>query len=101
MILRAGNVGGKNEHWWNITNRDSGVTKYFDSSKFTSLQKIDKPADDVEIQNVFVVQIPRYLHNDPKCVEAKGKELDSWDEFGVYEEVCNEGQETIAHCAER
>ena len=70
------------------------MARYFDSSKFRSLQKIDKPDED-EVQKVFVVQIPRYLHNDPKCVEAKGKELDSWDEFGVYEEVCNEGQETI------
>ena len=95
VVLRAGKVGGKNEHWWNITNRDSGVTNSFDSSKFKFLQKIDKLEGDNEVQKVFVVQIPRYLHSDPKCVQAKAKELESWDEFGVYEEVCNEGQETI------
>ena len=42
-----------------------------------------------------MVQIPRYLHNDPKCMQAKLKELDSWDEFRVYDEVKDVGQQTL------
>ena len=35
----------------------------------------------------LVVSIPRYLHDQPECVEAKIKELKNWTDFGVYEEV--------------
>ena len=69
VVLRAGKVGGRNEHWWNITNRDSGVTNYFDSSKFRSLQKIDKPED--EVQEVFVVQDTEVSSQRPKMCRSK------------------------------
>ena len=47
------------------------------------------------MEQVYVVQIPRYLHHERKCLEAKKKELDCWDEFQVYQEVPDEGQQTI------
>ena len=62
--------------------------------KFKSVEKVSEPVNE-PIEEAFVVQIPRYLHNDLRCVEAKEKELKSWKEFGVYEEVPDEGQNTI------
>ena len=93
VLSRAGKVGGKYESWWNIRDNETGEEQSFDSSKFRALKKIQNQDDQVE--EVFVVQIPRYLHNEPKCVKAKEKELANWDEFAVYEEVADVGQKTL------
>ena len=43
----------------------------------------------------MVVVIPRNLHYQPACIQAKEKELQNWEDFGVYEEVQDEGQKTL------
>ena len=95
VLSRAGKLGGKYESWWNIRNRESGEENSLDSSKFKNVQMSSDSDGHVDVEGVFVVQIPRYLHNESKCIEAKAKELGSWDEFGVYKEVPDEGQETL------
>ena len=93
VLGRAGKVKGKYSHWWNIQNKDTGNKKSYDCEKLISVEKLDE--GDNEVQQVFVVQIPRYLHNEPRCIQAKEKELSSWDEFNVVEEVPDEGQPTL------
>ena len=94
VLSRAGKVGGVYQKWWNIHNNETGEEQSYDTEKFESVRKI-RVADDENIEEVFVVQIPRYLHNEPRCLEAKEKELNSWDEFDVFEEVPDIGQETL------
>ena len=89
VLSRAGKVGGVNEFWWNIQT-DDGEQRSYDTSRFSSVEKISE-ATQPQIETAFVVQIPRYLHSEPKCVEAKQKELSCWDEFHVYDEVKDEG----------
>ena len=43
----------------------------------------------------LVVSVPRYLHQEPECLQAKQRELDNWKEFGVYKVVDDVGQKTI------
>ena len=43
----------------------------------------------------MVVVIPTNLHYQPACIQAKEKELQNWEDFGVYEEVMDEGQKTL------
>ena len=93
VLSRAGKAGGKHKFWWNIENTTTGDQKSFDTSKFQTIEKIQGEEDSVE--EVFVVQVPRYLHNQPHCIEAKEKELTSWDEFQVYDEVPDTGQDCL------
>ena len=93
VMSRAGKVGGVHESWWNIKT-DNGEQRSYDSSQFSSVQKITEEITP-QVETAFVVQIPRYLHNDPKCMQAKLKELDSWDEFHVYDEVKDVGQQRL------
>ena len=59
-----------------------------------NLQKVDDDAS-VGAVTTLVVIIPRYLHDNPECIEAKNKELQNWIDFGVYQEVEDVGQRTI------
>ena len=43
-------------------------------------------------EEVLVVAIPRHMHNSQEVMDAKREELKKWEEYGVYEEVQNEGQ---------
>ena len=93
VLGRGGKVGGKYERWWNIEDGKTGIRKGYDADTFTSIEKL--PAETNEVEEVFVVQIPRFLHNEQRCLDAKEKELTSWEEFDVYEEVADTGQETL------
>ena len=46
--------------------------------------------------SVFIVNLPRGRHNDPDCRQAKQIELDKLRDFGVYEEVKNQGQQCVS-----
>ena len=46
--------------------------------------------------SVYIVNLPRGRHNDPDCINAKQVELDKLRDFGVYEEVRNQGQQCIS-----
>jgi hypothetical protein len=41
------------------------------------------------------VSIPRHQHGEPECVAAKEKEIENWEQFGVYKEVEDVGQKVI------
>ena len=92
VLSRAGKAGGPLKYWWNIENMDNGVKNSFDTSKFKSIEHLEAENTDGEVEKVFVVQVPRYLHSERRCVEAKERELASWEEFHVYDEVQDEGQ---------
>ena len=46
-------------------------------------------------EEASVTNIPRNLHHLQECVDAKDKELKSWEDFEVYEEVADRGQKTL------
>ena len=94
-ISRGGKRGGHYDAWWNIDPGTGEESRCWDTSEFQMLRRAPDGDNAVHTEEVFVVQIPRYLHNDKKCVAAKEKELASWDEFQVYEEVIDIGQERL------
>ena len=96
VISRAGKASGKYSSWWNIKNLQTGHIQAEDISSFDEIQEIpDGETEDAETET-FVMNIPRQLHNERRCIEAKEKELKSWDNFDVYEEILDEGQPRIA-----
>lgn len=48
--------------------------------------------DDVAI---YTLVVPVKEHKKPEVIEAKDKEIESLEKYGVYEEVLNEGQERV------
>ena len=50
---------------------------------------------DEQEDEVYAVIVPRYRHGEKKCLEAKLVELERFDEYDAYEEVPDEGQETL------
>ena len=44
---------------------------------------------------IFVVELPVSEHGRPEVMEAKMKEIQNLEEYKMFEEVCDEGQETI------
>ena len=90
-------LGGKRngiyDKWYNVKNLETGHEKSYDFGKIHSVQKVNESAPKSgEGDNVYVVQIPRYRHQENSCKEAKERELMSWDQYQVYEEVKDEGQ---------
>ena len=81
VMSRAGKAHGKYSTWWNIQNTDTGNSNSFDCSQFKSIEKITVDIPENPVEQAFVVQIPRHLHNAPRCLEAKEKELACWVEF--------------------
>lgn len=49
-----------------------------------------------DTHDIFAVNIPRNEQNSPECLEAKKEELTRLQEFGVYEEVPDQGQACIS-----
>ena len=49
-------------------------------------------------EQVNVVMIPRKEHSKPEIIQAKMKELNTWKELQVYEEVIDDGQGRIGTC---
>ena len=94
VVNRAGKSTGRYKDWWNIENLDTGETASHDVRKIGEIRHMEDVQED-QVENAFVVTIPRWQHNEPRCQEAKEKELKSWDDFGVYKEVKDEGQKTI------
>ena len=92
LISRAGKVGGKYESWWNMKNIETGHERAEDLSTKLFVERIVDEDSTNQDNIVYVVQIPRYRHHEKVCLEAKNKEIESWDEFAVYEEVVDEGQ---------
>ena len=97
LIKRAGKVRGKYQDHWNVQNSESGHISVENAEEFSDIEK--EVHEELTIDNneelTFVVNLPRWRHREPACVEAKLKELDKFDENDVYEEVEDEGQPRI------
>ena len=93
LVSRGGKVGGVNEKWWNVENVESGHIQGENLGDVKQLEKVTPNADVND--DVYVVQIPRYRHHENCCKTAKEKELNSWDDYMVYEEVVDKGQERL------
>ena len=83
VLSRAGKVGGKHKNCYNIQ-KSSGEVGWFDLSTVGEVEQISDNAE-VLITN----------HND-NVYEAKLKEVQSWNDNAVYEEVEDKGQSTIS-----
>ena len=93
VISRAGRVTGSNKYWWNVQVKDTNEKKSLNTQVLQNLQKVSTlPAT---VSTTLVVMIPRYLHSNPECVEAKEKELQNWRDFNAFIEVKDVGQATI------
>ena len=63
-----------------------GISKYYDNAAFK--QKVFFTArEEFRPEAVYVVNIPRARHGEPKCVAAKLKELDDFSNYDVYDIV--------------
>ena len=94
---RADKSSGSTKYWRNLKVEDTGEEKAVNTKNFEAVEKvIDKSQD--EIEEVLVVVIPRHLrYQTTACGEANEKEHQEWDNFGVYEEVTDEGQKTFKY----
>ena len=95
VLSRAAKSTGPNKFWWNVKVQDTGEMKSVDTSRMNDVQKVQEAHDVDTTVDTLVVSIPRYMYNEPKCIAAKEKELKNWDDFGVYIEVEDIGQETV------
>ena len=88
---RAGKVGGKYEQWWNTTNLATGHKEAQNFGEMAIIKKV-KETNPIREDEVLVMTIPRYLHGERRCQEAKEKEFKAWDNYEVYKEVKDQGQ---------
>ena len=95
VVGRAGKATGQFRNWWNIQNSDSGHIDHEDMNKVAQIEKVADVTSTEKETQAFVMTIPRYLHNDRRCKEAKEKELSCWDQFDVYREIEDIGQPKI------
>ena len=49
----------------------------------------------VRTREIYTVEVPVREHKKPQVIEAKQKEIDNLENYGVFEEVEDEGQDTI------
>ena len=96
VVSRAGKVGSKYDKWWNLKNIKTGHVEPEDLDSLKAIEKVGLPCGSEENEkvddSVYVVNIPRYRHNEEACKQAKDKELAAWDRYEVYEEVEDVGQ---------
>ena len=94
VVSRAGKATAKYRNWWNVKNVKTGHIQAEDLGGTSTVQKLHEVAEEDE-DRTFVMTIPRHLHSETRCKEAKEKELNSWDAFDVYDEVSDNGQPRI------
>ena len=85
ILSRAGKATGKYKDCYNYHNESNGEESWIDFGKDVS--KIREMQEDEEVMITI---------SDEKTMEAKRKEIDSWIENEVFEEVEWEGQKTIS-----
>ena len=97
VMSRAGKATGNNKHWWNMENKETGEPACFDSAVLDEMKKVSETNDigGTCVEQAFLTVLPRWQHKEPRCLVAKEKELKCWDDFDTYEEVPDEGQETL------
>ena len=84
---RAGKASGGNKDWLNLK---EGSSEYSVDTKRLRDMHIE--------EQVNVVMIPRREHNKPEIIKAKLKELNTWTELKVFDEVPDVGQPRIGTC---
>ena len=87
IIGRAGKATGQYNTWFNVRN-ENGEEMSLDLNRVKEWRKID--------EQVNIVLIPRYRHNEQECVLAKQEELQKLKDFETYEEVEDKGQNRIS-----
>ena len=93
VISRAGKSTGKNKYWWNVETIETGEKKSLDTENISEIEQTQE--ENIQTEEALVVVIPRYMHDQAECVEAKEKELENWDNFATYKEVEDQGQEIL------
>ena len=92
IINRAGKASGKYSNWWNITTPEGEIAK--DLSKVTQIQE---DIHDQHFNNTENITYDTFMVKDENEVhKAKMSELQQWKEQNVYNEVEDEGQNTIS-----
>jgi hypothetical protein len=86
VLGRAGKATGKNKHWINIREIDTGNERSIDLDGMEAWKSLESE------EEVNIVMIPRTKHGETQCVKAKRVELDKLKQFGTYEEVDDQGQ---------
>ena len=87
VLGRAGKSTSKNKSWYNVRDQETGKSRSVDLEKVQEWRKNE---------NVNLVLIPKSRHSEEECVKAKKVELEKLKHFGVYQEVDDEGQESIS-----
>ena len=102
VISRAGKSSGKFNNWWNVRVIGSTHVQVKNLAEVGELQVVEETSavaevdkEDMEEEETFVVVIPRYLHAEQRCKDAKEVELGKYDVYDVYEEVKDEGQKKV------
>ena len=85
LVSRAGKATGKSRNCFNLQKDSDGDIQWMDFEK--DFLEYDVVCNDVEM----IV-----LYNSDKIMEAKQLEIDSWNRNNVYQEVEDEGQETLS-----
>ena len=83
VVSRGGKTTGRYKHWYNVE-REDGTTQSINMKE--GVRDLEEVCDDAEMLVFF---------NSSEVTEAKQRELASWRENKVYEEVENTGQEII------
>ena len=102
VISRARKSSGKFNNWWNVRVIGSTHVQVKNLAEVGELQVVEETSavaevekEDMEEEETFVVVIPRYLHAEQRCKDAKEVELGKYDVYDVYEEVKDEGQKKV------
>ena len=83
VISRAGKASGAHKYWLNTKDMQTGEIKPMNFSEITNW-------------TMATDEILYCAENDPATLEAKLNELERWKEYSVYDEVEDQGNETIS-----
>ena len=92
LLSRVGKTGGDYANWWKIKDTQSKHESIVDLNTL-----FDNVVDNEENQenNAYVVNIPRYLHHEKRCIVAKEEELKKFEKIYVYSEEKDVGEEKL------
>ena len=82
---------------------DKRVTRSMTDAKREEMRKEEISTFWMQVENsecfdemtIYTVEVPVREHKKPEVIEAKQKEIENLEKYGVFEEVEDEGQETV------
>ena len=95
ILGKGGKSTGRNRFYYNVENESqekSGV--FLDQVQFEIMTE-NSVSDDTH-EEVNVVFIPAYRHQEAEVIQAKQVELQNWKDMEVYEEIKDQGQKVIS-----